>query len=61
MSHPYVEFEGTMLWEAIDTGIAGLEKNGDIKLTTERSYIIGSLCKRLVRKKLIAKISVVKK
>ena len=61
MSHPYVEFEGTMLWKAIDTGIASLEKNGDIKLTTERSYIIGSLCKRLVQKKLIAEIPVEKK
>jgi hypothetical protein len=61
MNHPYVEFENTMLWKAIDTGITDLEKNGDMKLTTERAYVVGFLCKRLVRKKLIVKIPVVKK
>jgi hypothetical protein len=61
MKHPYIEFENTALWKAIDAEIADLEENGDMELTTARAYIVGSLCRQLVRKKLITKASVVKK
>ena len=60
MKHPYIKFENTALWKAIDAEIADLEENGDIELTTARPYVVGSLCKQLVRKKLITKISIVK-
>jgi hypothetical protein len=61
MKHPYIEFENTALWKAIDAEIADLEENGDMELTTARAYVVGSLCKQLVRKKLITKVSVLKK
>ncbi len=48
MPHPYQEFEGTALWKAIDAEVHSLEDNGDLKLTTARAYVIGSLCKRLM-------------
>jgi len=49
MSHPYAKFENTELWKAIDSAMAHLEKNKDLKLETAREYVIGSLCQKLVR------------
>jgi hypothetical protein len=60
MKHPHVKFENTARWKAINAEIANLEENGDMELTTARAYIVGSLCTQLVRKKLIAKVSIVK-
>jgi hypothetical protein len=37
MKHPYIKFENTALWKAIDAEIADLEENGDLKLTTARA------------------------
>lgn len=45
MSHPYEQFEGTPLWEAINKGIDDLVENNDIEETTRREYIVGYLCK----------------
>jgi hypothetical protein len=52
MEHPYTQFEATALWEALDAEIAELEDNGDLKLTTARQYVIGSLCQRLINDQL---------
>ena len=45
MSHPYKQFEGTPLWEAVKKGIDDLVENNDIEETTRREYIVGYLCK----------------
>jgi hypothetical protein len=51
--HPYVNFEGTSLWRAVDRAIADLEQNQDLKLTELREYIVGYICKQLKRRKLV--------
>jgi hypothetical protein len=61
MKHPYIEFENTALWKAIDIEIADLEKNKDLQLSTAREYVIGSLCQKLVRQKCVSDDSIVKK
>lgn len=60
MKHPYVKYENTKLWQAIDVGISDLEKNGDLKITTAREYVIGSLCKKIVTRNLALKKSIIK-
>ena len=45
MNHPYKEFEGTPLWEAIDDAISKLEQNSDVVLTTAREYVVGYIAK----------------
>ncbi|MFB7142857.1 hypothetical protein ACFCYN_25005 [Gottfriedia sp. NPDC056225] len=45
MSHPYVKFENTPLWNVISKGIDELVENNDIEETTKREYIVGYLCK----------------
>jgi hypothetical protein len=47
MSPPYIEFEQTPLWKAIDAAIAELERNRDMELTTARMLVIGYLCQQL--------------
>jgi hypothetical protein len=47
MNHPYREFEGTAVWREIDAAIGALEENRDVQLSTSRSHVIGSICKRL--------------
>jgi hypothetical protein len=47
MSHPYIEFEQTPLWKAIDTAVAKLEQNRDVELRTTREHFIGYLCQQL--------------
>ena len=47
MTHPYSAFEGSQTWRLLDDEVASLEHNGDLKLTTAREYVIGSLCQRL--------------
>ena len=57
MKHPYFRYEGTPLWRAVDAEIAALEANGDLEVTTAREYVIGSLCKRLVTRRLLAPVA----
>jgi hypothetical protein len=45
--HPYVQFEGTKVWQIIDAELSALVKNGDVIEQTDRRYIIGSFCKAL--------------
>jgi hypothetical protein len=49
--HPYQEFERTGLWKALDAGIRDLVKNGDLKETAPREYIVGYLCKVISRRR----------
>ncbi len=51
--HPYVNFEGTSLWRAVDRAIADLEQNQDIKPTELREYVVGYICKQLKRRGLV--------
>lgn len=44
---PYEEHKNTELWQRIDKIVADLEKNGDVKLTTAREYVVGYFCKKL--------------
>ena len=53
MNHPYMRYEHTRLWRAIDAELAALAANGDLQLTTARQYVIGSLCKTLVIRRLV--------
>ena len=46
-SFPYQNFEGSVLWRAVEKGIAGLVKNKDIKEQTPREYIVGYICKQI--------------
>lgn len=43
--HPYAEYEADPLWPLIQKGIDDLVKNQDLIERTERSYIVGYLCK----------------
>jgi hypothetical protein len=51
--HPYVEFERTPLWRAVDRAVADLEENQDLELTGLREYVVGYICKQLKRRKLV--------
>lgn len=44
-SNPYQKYENTMLWRAIERGIADLAENGDLTETTARQHIVGYLTK----------------
>ena len=52
--HPYVQFEGTSVWSALDAALTALVQNGDVIEQTDRRYILGSLCKALAEKGVIA-------
>ncbi|RKP55558.1 hypothetical protein D7Z26_10270 [Cohnella endophytica] len=47
MSHPYHDFEGTLLWNLINNGINDLSNNQDINEMTRREYIVGYLYSQL--------------
>jgi hypothetical protein len=49
--HPYVEFENTGLWKALEKGINDLVKNQDLKELEHRDYIVGYLCKVLTQRR----------
>ena len=51
--HPYIAFEGTPLWRAVDRAISDLEGNQDLKLTALREDVVGYICKQLKRRKLV--------
>ena len=50
-THPYVRWEGTPLWNAIEKAIADLAKNHDIVEETGRNHIVGYVCKAVGRRK----------
>ncbi len=45
--HPYSNLENTKLWLSIEKAIQSLTDNNDLKLQTDRSYIVGFLAKSL--------------
>jgi hypothetical protein len=45
--HPYMRFEGSVLWRTVEKEIMALVKNGDLKELTPREYIVGSICQAL--------------
>jgi hypothetical protein len=49
MNPQYAQFANSKLWKAIDKAIADLEKNRDMKLTTNRELVIGYLCKGIAK------------
>lgn len=46
--HPYKALEGSPTWERVDLAISALVKNGDLKETTRREYVVGYICKVLM-------------
>ena len=53
MKHPYVEYEKSKLWKAVDVALLDLQKNKDLKITTAQPYVVGYLCEQLAKKKLV--------
>jgi hypothetical protein len=49
--HPYVRWEGTPLWKAIQKGVADLVENQDLVENEHREYIVGYICKIVERRK----------
>jgi hypothetical protein len=48
-THPYVQFEGTQVWRVLKKSLSDLEKNQDVELKEWHQYVVGYLCKQLVR------------
>ncbi len=38
MRHPYIQFEGTKAWLALDAELSALVKNGDVIEQTDRIF-----------------------
>ena len=49
--HPYLKLESTRTWQFVSKAIDDLVKNGDIEEKTRREYIIGYICKFLLKSK----------
>jgi hypothetical protein len=49
--HPYIRWEGTPLWRAIEKGITDLVGNQDLIEQAPREYIVGYICKIVDRRK----------
>lgn len=47
--HPYVDYEVDPLWPLIEKGIADLVKNQDLVEKEDRNYIVGYLCKVILK------------
>jgi hypothetical protein len=52
---PYEEFKTTPIWEVFDKAIQDLASNSDIEEKTDRSYIVGYLCKTLIASGIVNK------
>ena len=50
-THPYVRWEGTPLWRAVETAVADLVQNEDLFEDEYREYIVGYICKIIGRRK----------
>src|SRR5947208_2935472 len=44
-AHPYVRWEGTPLWRAVEKAVADLVQNKDLVEGEYREYIVGYICK----------------
>ena len=45
--HPYVRYEESAIWRAVDNAVRDLVSNGDLVEKTNRKYIVGYICKVL--------------
>lgn len=50
-THPFVRWEGTPLWRAIDNAVANLVQDGAIVEDTFREIVVGSICGAIIRRK----------
>jgi hypothetical protein len=48
---PYKQYESHAYWKRINKGISDLVENQDLEERGNRSYIVGYLCKMLLRPK----------
>ena len=48
---PYDDYVNLPLWEIVKKSIKKLEKNGDLQITTDPYYVIGYLCKSIMKNK----------
>lgn len=55
MAHPYIEFEGTRLWTAVESAINDLVLNRDLVESTARPYVVGYLCQKLQNERQVVK------
>jgi hypothetical protein len=49
--HPYLAWERTPLWRAVEKAVADLVKNQDLVENEYREYIVGYICKIVDRRK----------
>ena len=49
MEHPYKEYENSKTWNAVARLIKDLVDNNDIELLTPKEYVIGYICKGLLK------------
>ena len=49
--HPYKEYESHPYWRRIDKAISDLVENQDLVERGARPYIVGYLCKMVLRRK----------
>lgn len=45
--HPYMEYEGTQMWNWVHKAITNLVNNQDLVETEDRSYTVGYICKTI--------------
>jgi hypothetical protein len=48
--HPYLAWQGTPLWRAVEKAVADLVENRDLVEKTHREYIVGYICKIIGRR-----------
>ena len=51
LEHPYKRYEGSPQWQTLNEAVDALVKNGDLRETTNRVYIVGYLCQALASMK----------
>jgi hypothetical protein len=54
MEHPYKEYEKTELWRSIEEALENLIENEDICLQTRPELVIGYLCNKIDRHKILS-------
>ena len=47
--HPYTDYEADPLWPLIEKGIGDLVENKDLVEKEDRNYIVGYLCKVILK------------
>jgi hypothetical protein len=49
--HPYIRWEGTPLWRAVEKAVADLICNQDLSENEYHEYIVGYICKIIDRRR----------